>query len=258
MERALNAELLNDALGIHAKLPTPNELGNLLARAEIDLFFGAETEHERLLVSAWYLHAIAAARRDDVDALRRAQAGRVSAHIFDVYLQGSTEHTTMSERLRSVVAAQFGYVIGELAPNAIALGTQAGAEVPAIAADPGRLIAGASGPHWTSGSDKPTRSTRCGTTSRFPRWRLRSPSSTASNTCTATSRPAKLPPSLRLEPPLTPLYRRRVDRRTPTPGGSLPSCPTLGTTYRGHPCSPSFRPISTRRPSPWFGPTRPS
>jgi superfamily II DNA/RNA helicase len=137
MERALNAELLNEALGVHAKLPTPDELGDLLARAEIDLFFGADTEHERLLISAWYLHAIAAARRDNVDGLRRARAGAVSAHIFDVYLQGSTESATSSERLRSVVAAQFGYTVGQLAPNAIALGAQVGFDVPAIAVDPG-------------------------------------------------------------------------------------------------------------------------
>jgi superfamily II DNA/RNA helicase len=137
MERALDPGLLSEALGEHVRLPSPERLGDLLARAEIDLFFGALTEHAELLVAAWYLHSVAAARPQDVDPLRRSQAGRVSAHIFDVFLQGSTVETSETERLRSVVAAQYGYLVGDLTPNSIALGSQLSPETPTITSNPG-------------------------------------------------------------------------------------------------------------------------
>ncbi len=138
MDRALNAQLLSEALGTHERLPTPQELGDLLAQAEIDLFLGATTDHERLLISGWYLHSIAGARSDSSDAVRRQQVGRVSAHIFDVFLQGGGAELTGDEQLRYAVAAEFGYLIGDLAPNATALASQLPGPIPSVVTHPGR------------------------------------------------------------------------------------------------------------------------
>lgn len=138
MDRALNPQLLADALGTHPRLPSPGELGSLLAQAEIDLFFGTQTEHARLLVAGWYLHAVAGSRPGAFPPLRRQQAGRVAAHVFDVFLQGAGVETSEDERLRYTVAAQYGYLVGDLAPNAIALASQLGAAPASIGDHPGR------------------------------------------------------------------------------------------------------------------------
>lgn len=146
MDRALDPQLLVDALGLHQRLPTPDELGELLARAEINLFFGSNTEHDQLLVAGWYLHSIAGARPDLVAPLRRRQAGQVSAHIFDVFLQSPAGgEIERGESLRYRVAAQYGYLVGDLTPNAIALATGLPVEFPTLEIDPGRaaLHAGA-------------------------------------------------------------------------------------------------------------------
>lgn len=137
MDRALDPQLLADALGEHDRLPSPDELGELLAQAEIDLFFGSETDHGRLLASAWYLHAVAGARPDIVDAPRRRQAGQVSAHILDVFLQGAGVDGDRDELLRFTLAAQYGYLVGDLTPNAIALARTV-EEAPSLAESPGR------------------------------------------------------------------------------------------------------------------------
>lgn len=138
MDRALNPQLLADALGSHPRLPSPEELGSLLAQAEIDLFFGTPTEHARLLVAGWYLHAVAGARAGDFEPLRRQQAGRVAAHVFDVFLQGAGGEPSDDERLRYTVAAQHGYLVGDLAPNAIALASFVATAVPNVRDHPGR------------------------------------------------------------------------------------------------------------------------
>jgi hypothetical protein len=146
VDRALDPQLLVDALGLHQRLPTPDELGELLARAEINLFFGSNTEHDQLLVAGWYLHSIAGARPDLVAPLRRRQAGQVSAHIFDVFLQSPAGgEIDRGESLRYRVAAQYGYLVGDLTPNAIALATGLPVEFPTLELDPGRaaLHAGA-------------------------------------------------------------------------------------------------------------------
>lgn len=137
MERALDPDLLAQALGVHARLPDPERLGELLAKAEINLFLGVPSEHSELLVTAWYLHSVAAARPADVAPLRRSQAGMVSAHIFDVFLQGSSVGSSENERLRYVLAAQYGYLVGDLTPNSIALGSQLSSETPTISVNPG-------------------------------------------------------------------------------------------------------------------------
>ena len=138
LDRALNPQLLDEALGTHERLPNGLELGDLLAQAEIDLFLGTGTDHERLLVAGWYLHSVAGARADFIDSVRRQQAGRVSAHIFDVFLQGGAADLTDDEQLRYTVAAEYGYLVGDLAPNATALASQLLGPPPSIATQPGR------------------------------------------------------------------------------------------------------------------------
>jgi superfamily II DNA/RNA helicase len=138
VDRALDPRLLEEALGEHSRLPSPEELGGLLAQAEINLFLGEATEHERMLMAGWYLHSLAGGRLDLVGAVRRQQAGRVSAHIFDVFVQGADADLSYDERLRYTIAAQYGYLVGDLAPNATALLSQLRSETPAISEQPGR------------------------------------------------------------------------------------------------------------------------
>ncbi|MBU3688401.1 MAG: hypothetical protein B7C54_11740 [Acidimicrobiales bacterium mtb01] len=139
MDRALDPQLLLEALGRHERLPTPDEIGEMLARAEINLFFGTSTEHDQLLVAGWYLHSIAGARAGFVSPIRRRQAGQVSAHIFDVFLQGpAADESGRGQNLRYRVAAQYGYLVGDLTPNAIALASQLPVESPSLATDPGQ------------------------------------------------------------------------------------------------------------------------
>lgn len=138
MDRALDPQLLTAALGSHERLPSPDELGALLAQAEIDLFFGAATEHGRLLASAWYLHSVAGARTGTVEPVRRRQAGQVSAHIFDVFLQGAGVEVDPDEHLRFTLAGQYGYLVGDLTPNAIALASKVDSGDDALGEHPGR------------------------------------------------------------------------------------------------------------------------
>ena len=121
MERALDIELLTNALGDHRRLPSPANLQELLADAEIGLFIGRANLEPRLLDAAWYLQSVATAREDLrlFDIERQRQAHQVSAHIFDVALQG--DGLTKVQTLQYTFAAQVAYLGGELTPNAAAL-----------------------------------------------------------------------------------------------------------------------------------------
>lgn len=121
MDRALNLELLTAALGNHARLPSPVALQALLSSAEVGLFTRSREFDRSMLDAAWYLQAIATAREDLqlYGVIRQRQAHRVSAHIFDLALQ--TNDLDREERLRLTVAAQVGYLGGELTPNASAI-----------------------------------------------------------------------------------------------------------------------------------------
>lgn len=120
MDRALNRELLQTALGDATGLPTPRELAELLARAEVALIRGARDVDPTLIVTGWYLHSVGSA----LPALqlygleRQRQAFQVAGHIFDLALDAPDMDTV--ERLRFTFASQVANLRGSLDPNAIA------------------------------------------------------------------------------------------------------------------------------------------
>ena len=126
MDRALERQLLNAAVGHHVRLPDPDALRQLLAKTEVSLFFQRGAIDEALLDTGWYLQAVATARADlNIYSLaRQRQAHQVSGHIFDLAVQ-STNDLTPTERLRLTLAAQVGYLGGDLTPNAAALARSA-------------------------------------------------------------------------------------------------------------------------------------
>ena len=126
MDRALDLQLLIDAVGSHSRLPEPDQLRDLLAATEVSLFTQQADIDERVLDTGWYLQAVATARADLglYDLPRQRLAHQVSAHIFDLALQ-SDDDLTVSERLRLTFAAQVGYLGAELTPNAAALARRA-------------------------------------------------------------------------------------------------------------------------------------
>ena len=122
MDRALDIENLAIAVGDHVRLPDPEALRQLLADAEISLFTQQASIEEQVLDTGWYLQAVATARADlDLyDLPRQQRAHQVSGHIFDLALQSGGD-LTLTERLRLTLAAQVGYLGGDLTPNAAAL-----------------------------------------------------------------------------------------------------------------------------------------
>jgi hypothetical protein len=138
MERALNLDLLQGALDTEGRLPTANDLQDLLVAAELALFTNEQNFDDRLLEAAWYLHSVATAPSpNDQISQRRGEAARVSAHIFDLYLQQAGAGMTQAVYRRHAIAAQAGYLIGGVAPNAVAVGARNPHEAPALADDPG-------------------------------------------------------------------------------------------------------------------------
>ncbi len=126
MDRALDPDLLHAAVGVHEQLPDPDTLRQLLADTEVNLFLQQGDIDEALLDTAWYLQAVATARPDlqIYDLPRQRHAHQVSGHIFDLALQ-STDDFSTTERLRLTLAAQVGYLGGDLTPNAAALARRA-------------------------------------------------------------------------------------------------------------------------------------
>ncbi len=121
MERALSAELLEQALGGRPGLPTPDELARTLAETELRLLAGRGAMSESLVATGWYLHAIATSRWATAryGVPQRVAAFRVAGHILDLGLQ--CRDLTAPERLRYLFAAQVAYVRSQYEPNAIAL-----------------------------------------------------------------------------------------------------------------------------------------
>ncbi|MCY4559278.1 MAG: DEAD/DEAH box helicase [Chloroflexi bacterium] len=121
MERSLDLDSIRDALGEVATLPTPEELREALAKAEIELLEGGTEISDDLLSAAWYLHSIGSAR----EALnlyptdRQRRANQVAAHILDLALQART--WTYIEELQLTFAAQVSSLRGDSPPNATAL-----------------------------------------------------------------------------------------------------------------------------------------
>ena len=123
MDRALNSDLLTEALGHHSSgaLPTVEELTALIAEVEVRAFIGPAEIDDLLLQTAWYLHGVASAKHAEriYTESRQERAFAVSAHIFDLAL-GGLDHST-HERLTLAFGAQIGYRRGGQEPNATAI-----------------------------------------------------------------------------------------------------------------------------------------
>ncbi len=121
MERALDLALLRGALGGRSGLPSPEELQEALAKAEVGLILRSNEIDTSLLDTAWYLHGIASVdqARDLYPAGRRRQAFLVSAHVFDLALLEPS--LSREERLSFGFAAAIGYRRGGREPNATAI-----------------------------------------------------------------------------------------------------------------------------------------
>jgi replicative superfamily II helicase len=121
VERALDPELIRIAMGENPNLPSPEEISNLLAEAELAILLRSPEISERLIAIGWYLHAIAsskyALRTYGVE--RQRTAFQVTAHIFDILLQ--TPERSRIERLEYCFAAQIAYIRSRIDPNALAL-----------------------------------------------------------------------------------------------------------------------------------------
>ena len=142
MDRALDIEAITNAVGNHIRLPDPDELRDLLAQTEIDLFTQQAEIDERVLDTGWYLQAVATARADlgIYDLPRQRRAHQVSGHIFDLALQSAGADSPPTERLRLTLAAQVGYLGGNLTPNAAALARRAPLpSIPYEWSEPGRM-----------------------------------------------------------------------------------------------------------------------
>src|SRR3954451_12642163 len=121
MERALNRELLELALGERDRLPSPEELQRLLAQAEVNLFVHQPRLPAEALAAGWYLHGVASspAAYDLYTAPRQRRAFQVSAHILDLAMQDRGR--TRLDRCRLAFGAAVGYRRGQLEPNAMAV-----------------------------------------------------------------------------------------------------------------------------------------
>jgi hypothetical protein len=121
MERALDPELLSLALGEHASLPSPEEISELLAAAELALLLREPEISDELIAIGWYLHAIASSKYAlRIYGIERQRAAfQVAGHIFDLLLQ--TPELNRLERLKYCFAAQIAYLRSTLDPNALAV-----------------------------------------------------------------------------------------------------------------------------------------
>ena len=121
MERALDLGLLAAALAGRTGVPTAEELQQLMADVEVQLFVRRAAVSARLLDAAWYLHAVASVNgaRERYTAARQRQAFQVSAHIFDLAL--NQDGLTLPDRLSFGFAAAIGYRRGGRDPNAAAI-----------------------------------------------------------------------------------------------------------------------------------------
>ncbi|GAA1152971.1 DEAD/DEAH box helicase [Nesterenkonia sandarakina] len=115
--------MLAEALGEHSDgvLPTVAELTALIAEVEVRTFVEPTDIDDDLLRTAWYLHGVASAEQaeDLYTPARRQRAFAVSAHIFDLALNGPGR--TIHYQLTLAFGAQVGYRRGDLDPNATAI-----------------------------------------------------------------------------------------------------------------------------------------
>jgi hypothetical protein len=121
MDRALDPRLIAIALGDHESLPSPEEVSQLLASAELALLLQSPEVSVQLIALGWYLHAIASSKSAlRVYGIERQRAAfSVAGHIFDLLLQ--MPNLPKVERLTYCFAAQIAYLRSTLDPNAIAV-----------------------------------------------------------------------------------------------------------------------------------------
>lgn len=121
MERSLDLSLLAAALGGRTGLPSPEELQELMAQMEVQLFLRQPALDPRLLDAAWYLHGVASVdeARERYSPERQRQAFAVSSHIFDLALQ--QDDVSPQDQLSLGFAAAIGYRRGGRDPNATAI-----------------------------------------------------------------------------------------------------------------------------------------
>lgn len=139
MDRALDPRLLAGALGDLRNLPSPLQLREMLAAAEVGAFFrGDDPVEAPLLGTAWTLHHIGTARRalGLYGADRQVQANAVAAHVFDLAMRD--EDTSAAERLVLTFAAQVSSIRGDRAPNASALARRLPPSDSVVHLQPGR------------------------------------------------------------------------------------------------------------------------
>jgi hypothetical protein len=121
VERALDIALLGGALAQRSGLPTPEQLQDLLATAEIGLVLRQDRIAPELLDTAWYLHGIASVSgaADRYTLVRQRQAFLVSAHVFDLAM--ANPDRSREEMLSFGFASAIGYRRGGREPNATAI-----------------------------------------------------------------------------------------------------------------------------------------
>lgn len=121
MERALDLGTLTAALAGRTGLPSAEQLQDLMAQVEVQLFLRRPKLSQEMLDAAWYLHAIASVNqaRERYTPERQRQAFLVSAHIFDLALE--QDEWQPADRLSLGFAAAIGYRRGGRDPNATAI-----------------------------------------------------------------------------------------------------------------------------------------
>jgi len=152
VDRALDPEALLEALGQHAPgaLPTVEELTNLIADVEVRTFVRPTDIEDDLLRAGWYLHGVASASAAEelYTPARQQRAFAISAHIFDLALNGPER--TIHDQLTLAFGAQVGYRRSDLDPNATAIwrrvNTLLDSPAPGPAADQQSEVDGATSP----------------------------------------------------------------------------------------------------------------
>jgi hypothetical protein len=140
VDRALDLQMLRGAIGEHPRLLSPENIREALLRAELDLFTGNNRFNDDLLKTGWYLNAVALTTNSvQGSEVQRQDAARVSAHIFDVHLELNGTGMAAGSYLRYLVAAQAGYLLGDVPPNATALAARGEGPEPSVG-DPGLYV----------------------------------------------------------------------------------------------------------------------
>ena len=121
MDRALDPALLGGALGDIGNLPSPEDLRQMLAEAEVSAFFAQDRDLPTTLIeTAWVLHQVGTVRRalQIYEPERQVQANAVAARIFDLAL---ARGLVPGDELVTTFAAQVSSIRGDRTPNATAL-----------------------------------------------------------------------------------------------------------------------------------------